>query len=161
MSLSLADVIATIKILEKEKEKFEVKNIQPGACSNSFTLDVDYNLVKGEPGAVYPQFRVSDFMIDAILIYAQSLDTNKKKPKESIEWINNLFGDTGVMGTIIRADKAPPINTEVRKHFESEVEKCQITFRNKNGKKAREGNTTVSGTVAVRPVAVAAKRRSK
>lgn len=161
MSLSLADITATIKLLEKEKEKLELKTLSPGASSNNLTLDIDYNLVKGEPGTAFPQFKSGEFLVEAILVYAQSLDTNKKKPKESIAWLDSLFGDRGVMGTIIRADKSAPISNEIRKHFENEIEKCKLSFQKKNGKKPKEGNATVSGTVTLRLAAVAAKRTTR
>ena len=158
MSLSLADITATIKLLEKEKEKLETKKIEPGAYDGKLTLDVEYALVRAEAGEAYPQFKVGDALVETILMYAQSLDSNKKKPEESLVWIDNLFGDQGVMGKLIRANKSASVSNEIRSHFEGEVEKCKLSFQSKQGKKPKEGNTTVSGVVTVRPAAVAAKR---
>jgi|688.fasta_scaffold1095797_2 hypothetical protein len=158
MTLSLADVTATIKLLEKEKEKLETKKFEAGAYSGDLTLDVTYALVKAEAGEAYPQFKVGDFLVETILMYAQSLDSNKKKPEESLAWIDSLFGDQGVMGKLIRANKSAAVNNEIRSHFESEVEKCKLSFQNQQSKKPKEGNTTVNGTISVRPETVVAKR---
>lgn len=159
--MTLVDILAAIKLLEKEKGKLENTTLAPGAYDNSFTLDVTYAAVKAEGTEAYPPFKPADFLVEAILMFAQSLDSNKKKPKESLEWIDSLFGDGGVMGKIIRADKSAAINNEIRRHFESEVEKCKVSFQTRQGKKPKEGNTTVNGTVVVRPVAVAAKRSTR
>lgn len=147
-TITLADLVATIKLLEKLKEDFEKRELKlpPQAVSGKIVLGVDYHLVKAEPGSACPPFKLDQHLAPTILLYAQSLDSGSK-PRESLEWLSNLFGDSGVMGTLIKASNPVPVNPLIEAHFKAEVEKCKVSFQTKSGKQPKEGNTTVSGTV--------------
>lgn len=147
-TITLEDLVATIKLLEKLKEDFEKRKLKlpPQAVSGKIVLGVDYHLVKAEPSSAVPPFKLDQHLAPTILLYAQSLDSGST-PRESIEWLSNLFGDSGVMGTLIKASRPVPVNPLIEAHFKTEVEKCKISFQSKRGKQPKEGNTTVSGTV--------------
>ena len=148
-TITLEDLVATIKLLEKLKEDFEKKKklkLPPQAVSGKIVLGVDYHLVKAEPSSACPPFKLDQHLAPTILLYAQSLDSGSA-PRESLAWLSNLFGDSGVMGTLIKASRPVPVNPLIEAHFKAEVEKCKVSFQSKSGKQPKEGNTTVSGTV--------------
>lgn len=151
MELSVVEIDATKRLLDKMQEKMTEK-VQPGAYDGKITLNVDYSLVKAAASETSPQFKSGDYIIKAILLYASKLDSNKKNPKESLEWLSQIFGDKGVMGLVIRdaLSKKPQmvIPDLIEKAMKSHLDQCKITFQSLAGKEPKQGNTNVSGVVS-------------
>lgn len=150
MELTIVEIEAVSRLLEKLKEK-RAEKVKPGAYDGKVNLEIEYSLVKDNDGKTAPQFKKDEYVLPAILLYAASLDSNKKKPKESIDWLYQVFSDDGVMGKVIRqvvgAKKDLPIPSELQKELTGHLDKCKITFKSLSKESPKQGNTTVSGTV--------------